>query len=186
MLIVHGLDLSYFTGKLEGYLRAKGLSYRLEEMTVGSFRRLARHTGVQQMPQLELPDGRWMTDTVRIIDALEGLHALVVEALHAGSVRIDEEVLQVWVVVENRTRGEAGFLGNLVEPHSSAILGHGALRCFEEVAATFTALVAARLRPRHHAPPTRSCSCSCSCSIETFEIDVRQRNTTHSSQQFSS
>ena len=54
MLIVHGLDLSYFTGKLEGYLRAKGLSYRLEEMTVGSFRRLARHTGVQQMPQLEL------------------------------------------------------------------------------------------------------------------------------------
>ena len=71
MLIVHGLDLSYFTGKLEGYLRVKGLSYRLEEMTVGSFRRLARHTGVQQMPQLELPDGRWMTDTVRIIDALE-------------------------------------------------------------------------------------------------------------------
>ena len=71
MLIVHGLDLSYFTGKLEGYLRAKGLPYRLEEMSTGSFRRLARHTGVQQMPQLELPDGRWMTDTVRIIDALE-------------------------------------------------------------------------------------------------------------------
>jgi len=29
VLIVHGLDLSYFTGKLEGYLRAKGLPYRL-------------------------------------------------------------------------------------------------------------------------------------------------------------
>ncbi len=71
MLIVHGLDLSYFTGKLEGYLRAKGLPYRLEEMSTGSFRRLARQTGVQQMPQLELPDGRWLTDTVRIIDALE-------------------------------------------------------------------------------------------------------------------
>jgi glutathione S-transferase len=71
MLVVHGLDLSYFTGKLEGYLRAKGLPYRLTEMSVGSFRRLARHTGVQQMPQLEMPDGRWMTDTVRIIDALE-------------------------------------------------------------------------------------------------------------------
>lgn len=71
MLVVHGLDLSYFTGKLEGYLRAKGLPYRLEEMSTGSFRRLARQTSVQQMPQLELPDGRWMTDTVRIIDALE-------------------------------------------------------------------------------------------------------------------
>lgn len=75
MLVVHGLDLSYFTGKLEGYLRAKGLSYRLQEMDTGAFRDLARRTGVRQMPQLELPDGRWMTDTVRIIDALEAEHA---------------------------------------------------------------------------------------------------------------
>ena len=71
MFVVHGLDLSYFTGKLEAYLRARGLPYRLEEMDTGAFKRLARHTGVRQMPQLELPDGRWMTDTVRIIDALE-------------------------------------------------------------------------------------------------------------------
>jgi len=71
MLVVHGLDLSYFTGKLEAYLRARGLPYRLEEMDTRAFRGLARHTGVQQMPQLELPDGRWMTDTVQIIDALE-------------------------------------------------------------------------------------------------------------------
>lgn len=71
MLAVHGLDISYFTGKLEGYLRAKGLTYRLEEMDSGAFHRLARFTGVRQMPQLEMPDGRWMTDTVRIIDALE-------------------------------------------------------------------------------------------------------------------
>jgi len=71
MLAVHGLDISYFTGKLEGYLRAKGLAYRLEKMDTGAFRRLAGFTGVRQMPQLEMPDGRWMTDTVRIIDALE-------------------------------------------------------------------------------------------------------------------
>ncbi|WP_396593496.1 glutathione S-transferase family protein [Brevundimonas sp. R86498] len=74
MLVVHGLDISYFTGKLEGYLRAKGLAYRLQEMDTRAFRRLGRITGVQQMPQLELPDGRWMTDTVRIIDALEAEH----------------------------------------------------------------------------------------------------------------
>jgi glutathione S-transferase len=71
MLVVHGLDLSYFTGKLEGYLRARGLPYRLEEMDTRAFKSLTRHTGVRQMPQLELPDGRWMTDTVQIIDALE-------------------------------------------------------------------------------------------------------------------
>ena len=71
MWVVHGLDLSYFTGKLEGYLRARGIPYRLAEMDTRAFERLARQTGVRQMPQLELPDGRWMTDTVQIIDALE-------------------------------------------------------------------------------------------------------------------
>lgn len=71
MFVVHGLDLSYFTGKLEAYLRARGLPYRLEEMDTRAFKSLARHTGVRQMPQLELPDGRWMTDTVQIIDTLE-------------------------------------------------------------------------------------------------------------------
>ncbi|WP_419317409.1 glutathione S-transferase family protein [Caulobacter sp. ErkDOM-E] len=76
MLIVHGLDLSYFTGKLEGYLRAKGLPYRLQEMDTAAFRALALKTGVRQMPQLELPDGRWMTDTPVIIDRLETDHPL--------------------------------------------------------------------------------------------------------------
>lgn len=74
MLIVHGLDLSYFTGKLEGYLRAKGLPYRLQEMDTAAFRALALKTGVRQMPQLELPDGRWMTDTPIIMDRLEADH----------------------------------------------------------------------------------------------------------------
>lgn len=74
MLIVHGLDLSYFTGKLEGYLRAKGLPYRLQEMDTTAFRALALKTGVRQMPQLELPDSRWMTDTPVIIDQLEAEH----------------------------------------------------------------------------------------------------------------
>jgi len=74
VLIVHGLDLSYFTGKLEGYLRAKGLPYRLQEMDTASFRALGRKTGVWQMPQLEGPDGQWLTDTPVIIDRLERDH----------------------------------------------------------------------------------------------------------------
>ncbi len=71
VLIVHGLDLSYFTGKLEAYLRARGLAYRREEMSTRSFAALAYKTGYRQMPQLQMPDGRWLTDTPLIIDALE-------------------------------------------------------------------------------------------------------------------
>jgi glutathione S-transferase len=70
-LIVHGLDLSYFTGKLEAYLRAKGIAYELREMTTRSFRECARATGVLQMPQVEMPDGSWLTDTTLIIRYLE-------------------------------------------------------------------------------------------------------------------
>jgi glutathione S-transferase len=70
-LIVHGLDLSYFTGKLEAYLRAKGMPYVLREMTTRSFRDCARATGVMQMPQVECPDGTWLTDTTLIIRHFE-------------------------------------------------------------------------------------------------------------------
>jgi glutathione S-transferase len=71
LLKVHGLDLSYFTGKLEGYLRAKGLAYQLVEMDTRAFKRCSKITGVAQMPQLELPDGRWLTDSTAIIEQLE-------------------------------------------------------------------------------------------------------------------
>jgi glutathione S-transferase len=70
-LSVHGLDLSYFTGKLEGYLRAKGIPYRLREMDTAAFYRCARATGIAQMPQVELADGTWLTDTPRIIEYFE-------------------------------------------------------------------------------------------------------------------
>lgn len=72
--IVHGLDVSYFTGKLEAYLRAKGMPYTLVPMTAAAFSALARHTGVRQMPQLHCADGRWLTDTTCIIDVIEAEH----------------------------------------------------------------------------------------------------------------
>jgi glutathione S-transferase len=70
-VIVHGLDLSYFTGKLEAYLRAKGIPYVLSEMTTRSFRNCARATGFRQMPQVECPDGTWLTDSTLIIRHFE-------------------------------------------------------------------------------------------------------------------
>ena len=70
-LLVHGLSLSYFTGKIEAYLRAKGIPYRFAEMDMAAFRRAARATGVSQMPQIEMPDGTWLTDTTSIIQHFE-------------------------------------------------------------------------------------------------------------------
>lgn len=69
--VLHGLKLSYFTGKLEAYLRAKGIAFRFVEMDTADFRRCARATGIAQMPQLETPEGGWLTDTTAIIAHFE-------------------------------------------------------------------------------------------------------------------
>jgi glutathione S-transferase len=66
-LRVHGSEISYFTGKLEAYLRYKEIRYRRV-----SVRPLASDgRGVTQMPTVLLADGRWLTDTTPILAWLE-------------------------------------------------------------------------------------------------------------------
>jgi len=69
--VIHGLRISYFTGKLEAYFKAKGIPYDFFVMDTADFRRGAKETGYAQMPQLETPDGRWLTDTTKIISDFE-------------------------------------------------------------------------------------------------------------------
>jgi glutathione S-transferase len=73
-LVVHGTDCSYYTGKLEAILRAKGIAYRLEPFSESSMRESARDTGIVQIPQVECPDGSWLVDTTLILEYLERLH----------------------------------------------------------------------------------------------------------------
>ncbi|MCR2747631.1 glutathione S-transferase family protein [Limnobacter parvus] len=73
ILKVHGLDLSYFTGKLEAYLRNKQIPYELIEMDTGDFKRCGKATGVAQMPQVEWANGQWLSDTTLIIEFFENL-----------------------------------------------------------------------------------------------------------------
>ena len=68
---LHGLKLSYFTGKLEGYFRAKGIPFDFIEMDRTDFRDCAEATGIAQMPQVQTPDGLWMTDTTAMIAHFE-------------------------------------------------------------------------------------------------------------------
>src|SRR5215831_11702735 len=69
---VYGSEFSYFTGKLEAYLRYKGIAYERVAMTARHFNRtVPRATGAAQMPAVLLPDGRWMTDTTPILEWFE-------------------------------------------------------------------------------------------------------------------
>ena len=70
-LVVYGTTCSYYTGKLEAYLRAKAIPYRLEPFSESNMRRCADHTGIVQIPQVECPDGSWLIDTTLIIEHFE-------------------------------------------------------------------------------------------------------------------
>ena len=68
---VYGSKISYFTGKLEAYLRYKGIAY--ERLPLVRYQKQLRtNLGTTQMPAVELEDGRWMSDTTPIIQYLEG------------------------------------------------------------------------------------------------------------------
>lgn len=71
-LKLYGSDISYFTGKLEMYLRAKGIPYEFTPMGgPQEWSRVKRATGADQMPAVTLADGRWITDTTPIMAWLE-------------------------------------------------------------------------------------------------------------------
>ena len=75
MLKVYGLKVSYFTGKLESYLRYKEIPYEFCPMSAQEFMHtIPEKTGAMQMPAVELPDGHWMTDSSPMIDWFETQH----------------------------------------------------------------------------------------------------------------
>ena len=72
VLDVYGLKVSYFSGKLESFLRYKGIPYRFHAMTAKQFMHtIPEATGAMQMPAVQLNDGRWLTDTTPIIEWLD-------------------------------------------------------------------------------------------------------------------
>ncbi len=71
-VLLYGSNISYFTGKLENYFRIREIPYQLQSMQAPrDFKRVEQAVGVSQMPALELPDGRWMTDSTKTIQWFE-------------------------------------------------------------------------------------------------------------------
>lgn len=70
MMRVWGVSVSYFTGKLEAYLRYKGIPYEMRHPFADQAR-IRKLVGAIQVPLVEREDGRWMSDTTPIIQQLE-------------------------------------------------------------------------------------------------------------------
>jgi len=71
-VILYGSDISYFTGKMENYFRVKNIPCQLKSMQFPAFEKTMKNkVGLQQMPAVELPDGRWLTDSTKMIQWFE-------------------------------------------------------------------------------------------------------------------
>ena len=71
-IILYGSDISYFTGKMENYFRVCGSSYEFRNMQFPAFKKeMEKKVGLMQMPAVVLEDGRWMTDTTKMIQWFE-------------------------------------------------------------------------------------------------------------------
>jgi len=66
MIRVFGSRISYYTGKLETYLRFRSVDYELLP-TVGHEREIRAGVGAVQMPIVQLEDGRWMSDSTPML-----------------------------------------------------------------------------------------------------------------------
>lgn len=74
-MIVFGAKISYFTGKLETYLRYKEIPYTYRALTLRHYYWVIPHRlGATQYPTVLLPDGRWMSDSTPMIVWLEQRH----------------------------------------------------------------------------------------------------------------
>jgi len=71
---VYKLDLSYFSGKLEAYLRYKEIPHTLVHCTMSDFHKVGQKTGIQKIPAVEMQDGRWLFDTTPTIQWLDAEH----------------------------------------------------------------------------------------------------------------
>ncbi|GIR06488.1 MAG: hypothetical protein CM15mP17_04440 [Gammaproteobacteria bacterium] len=71
-VILYGSSISYFTGKMENYFKVRSIPYKRTVDAYPAFeRKMKKMVGVHQMPAVVLPDGRWMTDTTKMIQWFE-------------------------------------------------------------------------------------------------------------------
>ncbi len=105
-MIVYGSRVSYFTGKLEAYLRYKGIPYKLEGTPYDRAKELREKVGAVQMPIVDREDGRWMSDTTPILMALEEEHP-------DNSILPDDPVI--------------GFIARLIEDYADEWLWRSAM-----------------------------------------------------------
>jgi glutathione S-transferase len=68
------MDISYFSGKFEAYLRYKEIPYQRIDVDHPTLFHVYRQTGTMKVPAIQLDDGRWLKDSTPMIRWFEQQH----------------------------------------------------------------------------------------------------------------
>lgn len=69
--VVFKSDISYFSGKLEAYLRYKEVPYSTLDANIKNMRAVATNTGYKKVPAVRTADGKWLFDTTPMLQWFE-------------------------------------------------------------------------------------------------------------------
>lgn len=64
-------DVSYFSGKLEAYMRYKDIPHECVDVGVKEMAEVAKNTGIQKIPAVKTADNQWLFDTTPMIQWFE-------------------------------------------------------------------------------------------------------------------
>jgi len=67
-------DISYFSGKLEAYLRYKQINYVSQDINLKSFDLIAKNTGVKKMPAVQTANNQWLFDSTPMLQWFEKIY----------------------------------------------------------------------------------------------------------------
>ncbi len=68
---VYKSDISYFSGKLEAYLRYKQIPHSTIDLNVKIMDLIAENTGVKKMPAVQTAENKWLFDTTPMLQWFE-------------------------------------------------------------------------------------------------------------------
>ena len=73
---LYKMDISYFSGKVEAYLRYKGIPYDAVDCleSIKNLHYVGERTGTQKVPAIELSNGQWLNDSTPMLQWLESHH----------------------------------------------------------------------------------------------------------------
>jgi glutathione S-transferase len=94
--VLHGWQLSLYSGKARAYLRYKGIPHVEKPPRLWTLDTIRRETGAKVLPAVVTPEGEWLQDTSHIMDRLEARFPQAPVLPATPRQRIASLVLEAW------------------------------------------------------------------------------------------